>query len=237
MTGSPHSPRLSRRRFVVGGAGVAGLAGATALGWGAVRDGAPAGAHGVPPPARFPFRGRHQTGITSPAPAAALMASFNLVATERSEVRAVLQALTEEFDTLMSGTPVPDRGQRYPPLDTGSLGTNPPPADLTLTLAIGASMFDERFGLADRKPRELFTMTPLANDQLDATRCHGDLLVNISGDSPDACLFALRQVMRRTRAHLVLEWMVEGFNRREAPRPGQAQVRNLLGFKDGTANL
>ena len=31
--------------------------------------------------------------------------------------------------------------------------------------------------------------------------------------------------------------MVDGFNRRSAPKPGQAQVRNLLGFKDGTANL
>jgi deferrochelatase/peroxidase EfeB len=31
--------------------------------------------------------------------------------------------------------------------------------------------------------------------------------------------------------------MVDGFNRRSAPQPGQAQVRNLLGFKDGTANL
>jgi deferrochelatase/peroxidase EfeB len=31
--------------------------------------------------------------------------------------------------------------------------------------------------------------------------------------------------------------MVDGFNRRSRPVPGQAQVRNLLGFKDGTANL
>lgn len=62
--------------------------------------------------------------------------------------------------------------------------------------------------------------------------------MSIAADSADACLFALRQVMRRTRAHLVLRrWMVEGFNRRDAPELGKAQVRNLLGFKDGTANL
>jgi len=230
-------PRISRRKFVVGSAGAAGLAGAAAIGWNVGKDEAPAGADGLPAPVRLPFRGQHQTGITSHAPAAALMASFNLVADGRDDVRTVLQALTEEFDRLMSGTPVPDRGEHYPPLDTGSLGANPPPTDLTLTLAIGASMFDDRFGLAGRKPRELVTMTKLANDQLDQTRCHGDLLVNISGDSPDVCLFALRQVMRRTRANLVLKWMVEGFNRREAPKPGKAQVRNLLGFKDGTANL
>lgn len=226
--------RISRRRFV---GGAAGLAGAAALGWNGAKGDQEAGAEGLPPPVRIPFRGPHQTGITSHAPAAALMASFTLVADDRSEVRKVLKTLSDEFDVLMSGKPVKDRGEHYPPLDTGSLGTVPPPADLSLSLAIGASMFDDRFGLADRKPRELITMTKLANDRLDQSRCHGDFLVNISGDSADVCLFALRQVMRRTRANLVLRWMVEGFNRREAPQPGKAQVRNLLGFKDGTANL
>lgn len=228
---------ISRRRFVGGAAGLAGLAGAGAIGFAARADESEAGASALGPPVRLPFHGEHQTGITSPAPAAALLASFDLVADDRNEVRKVLQELTEEFAALMSGTPVPDRGEHYPPLDTGSLGTDPPPADLALTLAIGASMFDDRFGLADRRPRELVTMTELANDRLDPARCHGDLLVSIAADSADVCLFALRQVMRRTRAHLVLRWMVEGFNRRDAPEPGKAQVRNLLGFKDGTANL
>ncbi len=231
------SRRISRRQFVGGAAGAGAIAGAAALGWNAGKDEEQAGADGLPTPVRLPFRAAHQTGITSHAPAAALMASFDLVAENRSEVKALLVDLTDEFDRLMSGRPSPDRGEHYPPLDTGSLGTAPAPADLTLTLAIGASMFDDRFDLADRKPRELVTMTKLANDQLDQDRCHGDFLVNISGDSPDVCLFALRQVMRRTRANLVLRWMVEGFNRREAPKPGKAQVRNLLGFKDGTANL
>ncbi|MBX3286216.1 MAG: deferrochelatase/peroxidase EfeB [Actinobacteria bacterium] len=227
---------ISRRRFVGGAAGLAGLAGAGAIGFAAKAHESEAGASALAP-SRIPFHGEHQTGITSPAPAAALMASFDLVADDRDEVRGVLQELTEEFRALMSGTPVPDRGEHYPPLDTGSLGTDPPPADLALTLAIGASMFDDRFGLAGRKPHELVTMTKLANDQLDPARCGGDLLVSIAGDSADVCIFALRQVTRRTRAHLVLRWMVEGFNRRDAPEPGKAQVRNLLGFKDGTANL
>ena len=54
--------------------------------------------------------------------------------------------------------------------------------------------------------------------------------------------------MRATRRHLVLKWMVDGYNRRTdtshdagAPgggkRPGGAGVRNLMGFVDGTANL
>ena len=44
--------------------------------------------------------------------------------------------------------------------------------------------------------------------------------------------------MRATRGALTLHWTVDGYNRlgpRE--RPGRTDVRNLLGFKDGTANL
>jgi deferrochelatase/peroxidase EfeB len=78
----------------------------------------------------------------------------------------------------------------------------------------------------------------LANDRLDPARTHGDLLLQIGADSPDACLFALRQLMRRTRAGMVLRWTVEGFNRRDADATADgAPVRNLLGFKDGTENL
>jgi deferrochelatase/peroxidase EfeB len=31
--------------------------------------------------------------------------------------------------------------------------------------------------------------------------------------------------------------MIDGFNRRDHPEPGKAGVRNLMGFRDGTANL
>ena len=80
----------------------------------------------------------------------------------------------------------------------------------------------------------------LANDRLDPAITHGDVLLSISADSPDVCVFALRQLMRRTRGAFVLHWMLDGFNRHDAAgpsRPGQAPVRNLMGFKDGTANL
>jgi deferrochelatase/peroxidase EfeB len=44
--------------------------------------------------------------------------------------------------------------------------------------------------------------------------------------------------MRRTRDNLVLHWMLDGYNRPDAkPVPGRTGNRNLLGFKDGTANL
>ena len=78
---------------------------------------------------------------------------------------------------------------------------------------------------AGRRPRELVRMPFLADDRLDPAQSHGDLLLALSADQPDMLLHALRQLMRRTRDNLVLHWMLDGYN------------RNLLGFKDGTANL
>jgi deferrochelatase/peroxidase EfeB len=187
-----------------------------------------------------PFHGVHQTGIVSHAPAAGLMAAFNLQAADRRELVDTFRVLTEETRRLMEGEPYDERAAAYPPLYSGTVGNPPPAADLSVIVSVGASMFDDRYGLADRKPRELVAMPFLANDRLDPATTHGDVLLSISADSPDVCVFALRQLMRRTRGALVLHWMLDGFNRHDAAgpaAPGQAPVRNLMGFKDGTANL
>ena len=113
-------------------------------------------------------------------------------------------------------------------------------------MSVGASLFDDRFGLADRIPTHLVEMPFLANDKLDPARSHGDLLLTISSYHEDLNLFALRQLMRATRRHLVLKWMLDGYNRRtdtthdagpQGQAAGGAGVRNLMGFVDGTANL
>jgi deferrochelatase/peroxidase EfeB len=77
----------------------------------------------------------------------------------------------------------------------------------------------------------------MANDRLDPERSHGDLLLTIEAESPDAVQFALRQLLRRTRGQLVLRWSVEGFTRGATPSNTTSSPRNLMGFKDGTANL
>jgi deferrochelatase/peroxidase EfeB len=82
----------------------------------------------------------------------------------------------------------------------------------------------------------LTRMPRFANDRLDPARTHGDLVVQICADQKDACLHALRLLLRDTRGAFVLRWMEEGFQRPNALGPGQTSTRNLLGFKDGTAN-
>jgi deferrochelatase/peroxidase EfeB len=43
--------------------------------------------------------------------------------------------------------------------------------------------------------------------------------------------------MRATRGTMAVTWMLDGYNRRTEAGPGEAGVRNLMGFVDGTANL
>jgi deferrochelatase/peroxidase EfeB len=56
---------------------------------------------------------------------------------------------------------------------------------------VGASVFDDRSGLAGRRPRELVRMPFLANDRLDPAQSPGDLLLALSADQPDMLLHAL----------------------------------------------
>lgn len=232
---------VSRRRFLAGGlastAAVAGGAAATAAACGDDGDGT-ASTSGGPSSARYlDFEGCHQTGITHPANEQGLMASFDLTATSLEEVRQTFVALTEEARRLMGGEPYEDRDPAYPPVHTGTVGNPPPPADLSVVVSVGASLFDERYGLADRRPSALEPMPFLANDRLDPVRSHGDLLLTVTSAHEDINLFALRQLARATRGTMALRWMLGGYNRRTEARRGEAGKRNLMGFVDGTANL
>jgi deferrochelatase/peroxidase EfeB len=228
---------ISRRTFVTGALGTGAAVGAGAALVGCSNDdSAPA----APPPAFVPFEGAHQSGITTlPIPEQGMIASFNVQSPDRVGLMHALMELTEEIRALMAGKPPEQRNPDYPPVDSGILGQNPPPDNLSIIVGVGASLFDDRYGLADRKPTELEKMPFLANDRLDPKLSHGDLSIIIEAGHNDTVVFALRQLMRRTRRHLVLRWMIDGYARGiGAGRASDAVTpRNLLGFRDGTANL
>ncbi|MGC1208272.1 MAG: Dyp-type peroxidase [Ornithinimicrobium sp.] len=195
------------------------------------------GAESARQPARVPFTGAHQPAVTAvPLPALASLSAFRVTARDRDELAEMFTDLSATIASVVSGRMPEVRDPAYPPAETGILGPEPAADDLGIVVSVGASLFDDRFGLADRAPLELVEMPFLANDRLDPERSHGDILISIEAGHEDTIQHALRQVMRATRRHLVLAWSTEGYAR-GSTGAGGTTPRNLLGFKDGTANL
>lgn len=185
-----------------------------------------------------PFYGRHQAGVVTPRPAAGLVASFDVIATTPADLARLFRTLTERAAFLTQGGAPPDLDPRFPPADSGILGPVVTPDNLTVTVAVGASLFDERFGLAAHKPVRLQRMSRFRNDALDAGLCHGDLSVQFCANTPDTIIHALRDVVKNLPDLLVLRWLQQG-SVPEIPvvtgKPAES-ARNFLGFRDGSAN-
>ncbi|MGH2874707.1 MAG: Dyp-type peroxidase, partial [Solirubrobacteraceae bacterium] len=120
-----------------------------------------------------------------------------------------------------------------PPADSGTLGPGGVPDGLTVTLGVGTSLFDRRFGLRRRRPAGLFEMRSFPGDRLDPGQCGGDLMLSICAGSRDTVVHALREIMRQAGTRMRLRWCVNGVQ--APPRPAGVP-RNHLGFRDGIAN-
>ncbi len=182
------------------------------------------------------FYGPHQPGIVTPPPAAGLVAAFDVLAPDRAELERLFRVLTARAAFLMAGGRPPEIDPRFPPPDSGILGPEIVPDGLTITVAVGASLFDDRFGLAAQRPAELERMRGFPNDALDRDWIHGDLLIQICANVPMATLHALRDLIKHTPDLLRLRWKLDGFLPPHTADRQPETPRNLLGFKDGTAN-
>lgn len=223
--------RPSRRGIL--GAAAAGSAGAVAAAFTVTSAAADDRDAGPTPPAAFPFEGAHQAGILEPRQRAAVFVSFTVTSGDRDRLQQALRTLTSTIRYLTTGRDVPYDGMASTAYENGVLGTRIAPDGLTVTVSVGAGLFDHRFGLEKVKPAQLRQMDEFPNDALDRGLCDGDLLLQICANNQDTALHALRVIMRATRADLQVLWRKEGFT--SPPRPG-GTPRNLLGFKDGTAN-
>ncbi|WP_380177414.1 iron uptake transporter deferrochelatase/peroxidase subunit [Kalamiella sp. sgz302252] len=195
----------------------------------------------LPPNARQqtqPFYGPHQAGIVTPQQAAMMLVAFDVLATDRADLERLFRLLTDRIAFLTKGGEAPQVvNPRLPPMDSGILGREIYPDNLTITVSVGASLFDQRFGLQAQKPRKLQAMTRFPNDALDASLCHGDLLLQICANTNDTAIHALRDIIKHSPDLLSVRWRREGFISDHAARSqGKETPINLLGFKDGTAN-
>jgi deferrochelatase/peroxidase EfeB len=242
---------IDRRTFVRRSLGLAGAAGAGALG--AERLSGPATAHAdaggaaIAEKAReqgidagildaVGFGGVHQAGILTPVQEQATVAALDAVATDRNALMFALQALSHRARGLAIGGTSTLLAVDDPPTDSGILGPAVAPGGLTITIGFGASLFDDRYGLGDRKPALLERMPPFAGEDLDPAQTHGDVLLQICANQRDTVVHALRELMRATRGAFELRWAVDGFaGARRGPTP-KASPRNLFAFRDGTGN-
>ncbi|ART67584.1 deferrochelatase/peroxidase EfeB [Mycobacterium dioxanotrophicus] len=228
---------VSRRHFLRGAA--AGAAG-TAITGAVLLEGKTVDANAATvatPPERYPFHAEHQSGILTPPPAEkqnfASHIAFDVTAKDKATLAATFSALTERARFLTTGGSPPELGISQPPADSAVLGPVIPADGLTITVALGASLFDGRYGLADRKPVKLKPMTVFPNDFPDPQWTHGDVLLQLCAHNPDTVHHALRDIMRTVRGSMQMRWRIDGYN--SPPRPS-GTGRNLLGFKDGTGN-
>jgi deferrochelatase/peroxidase EfeB len=138
----------------------------------------------------------------------------------------------------MKGGEATAKDPRYPPPDSGLLGPIVFPDNLTATVAVGAALFDERYGLQRFKPSRLVAMEQFPNDALEAHMCHGDVVLQFCSNTAETNIHALRDILRHTPDLLAVRWKIDGFlPPHTIKKLGTETVRNLLGFKDGTANL
>ena len=185
-----------------------------------------------------PFFGQRQSGVVTPQPAAAMVAAFDVLADDRAGLEKMLRILTTRISVLTKAGPIPVLDPKLPPAESGLLGPQIYPDNLTVTVAVGASLFDDRFGIASLKPRHLVTMERFSNDALDPKYCHGDLLLQFCSNTAETNIHALRDVIKNLPDLLALRWKLDGFlPPHTIKRAGKDTVRHLLGFKDGTANL
>lgn len=225
-------PAFSRRRLLAG-SGMAAAAAAVAAAAGPVT---PAGGAGDPA-VTVPFHGAHQAGITTPEQARMVFAAFDVTASGRAVLAALLDTWTSAAERLTGGMPVDGpTGQFSPPADTGE-AVDLPPARLTLTIGFGPSLFDGRFGLAGRRPAALVDLPAFPGDRLDPARSGGDLCIQACADDAQVAFHAVHNLARLGLGSVVLRYVQTGFGRTASAGTDTTTPRNLLGFKDGTNDL
>ncbi|HEY9292931.1 MAG TPA: Dyp-type peroxidase [Microlunatus sp.] len=219
--------RVGRRGLLVGGAG----AGVAALVAGAHSD-ARAETVAAPGPNFSPY-GLHQQALLNEPPAAAAVICVDVITDRRTELVELFRTISERVRRLAGGEPVPVSDPSLSPEDSGILGPTVTGGRVGCVLGVGASLFDDRFGLANRRPSGLTRMRTFPNDDLDPELCDGDLSLQLTGAAPDIVLHAVRDLTKHTRGGIQPRWRIDGF---APPARPDGAPRNLLGFKDGTSN-
>jgi deferrochelatase/peroxidase EfeB len=232
----PPSTEITRRRLLASaGVGVAavGLGGGGLLAGRQLADASGEGTGSVA------FYGEHQAGIGTAAQDRLHFAAFDLLSEDPAELRELMRAWTLAAAEASAGGMVGSVNDvaLAPPDDTGeTVGLLP--SRLTVTFGFGPSLFERPgLGLARKRPPALRPLPALPGDQLDPAESGGDICVQACSDDPQVAFHAVRNLARIGRGTVALRWSQLGFGRTASTSRSQATPRNLMGMKDGTANM
>lgn len=233
---------ISRRTLLgLGVGGAIGLAGGAVAGRATADPNPPAATGPGGEPKIVPFHGPHQAGIGTAAQDRLHFAALDVLpGTGRDDLAQLLRDWTAAAFAMTEGRtvggPAGSQIQDAAPLDTGE-AQGLDPANLTVTIGFGQSLFDRRFGLAGRRPRALTGLPVFPGDALDPARSGGDIAIQACSDDPQVAVHAVRNLVRIGHGVTAVRFSQLGFGRTSSTTSAQVTPRNLLGFKDGTANL
>ncbi|HIH6545129.1 TPA: Dyp-type peroxidase, partial [Proteus mirabilis] len=126
------------------------------------------------------YLGKHQAGVITPEQKHASFIALDLTVTTPEEVEKIFRTLTQRIAFLTQSRELKEsHNPHLPPAGSGILGSQLYPDELTITVALGDSFFDNRFGFQAHKPKRLEAMKPFPNDRLDPKWCGGDLLLQL----------------------------------------------------------
>jgi deferrochelatase/peroxidase EfeB len=188
------------------------------------------------------FYGASQAGIATPAQEFLDFAAFDLASGSLDDLRDLLKEWTLASAALTAGQPyqpTPEEAAAAP-IDTGeAIGAGP--SRLTITIGFGPSLFgssgEDRFGLARRRPSKLAPLPPFRGESLEPDRSGGELCIQACADDPQVTFHAIHVLTRLAGGIATLRWSQAGFGRTSSTSRSQPTPRNLMGFKDGTANI
>lgn len=181
----------------------------------------------------YPFYGTHQQGITTPEQKHVYFMVLDLHTDDLNEIKEMFQTWTEYSANLTQGKLVKpyDDNHYVPPTDTGeaaSLDAN----HLTLTFGVSPNFFD-KLKIEKLKPEHFKNLPHFPRDQLRPEYTGGDICIQSCADDPQVAFHAIHNLVRIARSKITMKWSQSGFNSFEYTDT----PRNLMGFKDGTANL
>ncbi len=114
-------------------------------------------------------------------------ADFPEVSVDYCHIDAATIYMTTEFGALTDAdadiNDDPDNLLNQVPEDTGE-ALDLASGNLTVTVGFGPSLFDDRFGLKDRKPEQLEPLPKFPGDQLQDALCDGDIVIQACADDP-----------------------------------------------------